>query len=162
MKFSYNWLKRWVDLDVSVSDLTDRLTAAGLEVDGVDAIAAHTEGVVVGVIRECERHPDADKLVVCKVDAGGEELLQIVCGAPNARVGLVAPVATVGGKLGEDFKIKKVKLRGVESYGMLCSAKELGMGDEHAGLLELSEDATPGQDIREYLQKYLLLASLVA
>ena len=95
-------------------------------------IAAPTEGVVVGVIRECEQHPDADKLVVCKVDAGGEELLQIVCGAPNARVGLVAPVATVGGKLGEEFKIKKVKLRGVESHGMLCSAKELGMGEDHS------------------------------
>ena len=149
MKFSYNWLKSWVDLDVSAEELTDRLTASGLEVDGVNAIAGAFEDIVVSKIISCDPHPDADKLVVCSVDAGDEEPLQIVCGAPNARAGLVAPLARVGGRLGEDFKIKKAKLRGVESHGMLCSAKELGMGDDHSGLLELPEDAVPGQDIGE-------------
>jgi phenylalanyl-tRNA synthetase beta chain len=152
MKFSYNWLKRWVDLDIEASELADRLTASGLEVDGVKSVAGQFEGVVVAAIRSCEPHPDADKLVVCGVDAGGDELLQVVCGAPNARVGLFAPFATIGAHLGEDFKVKKVALRGVESQGMLCSAKELGMGDDHSGLLELSENSTVGQDISEALE----------
>lgn len=151
MKISYNWLKRWVDIDLEVSEFAERLTASGLEVDGVTSLAGEFDGVVTAVIRSCEPHPDADKLVVCSVDAGDQEPLQIVCGAPNARAGLVAPLALVGARLGEDFKVGKAKLRGVESNGMLCSAKELGMGDDHSGLLELPEETAPGQDIREAL-----------
>lgn len=152
MKFSYNWLKRWVDIDIDAHALADRLTAAGLEVDEVEPAGGAFEGVVTAVVRDCQPHPDADKLVVCTVDAGDAAPLQIVCGAPNARAGLVAPLAKVGARLGEDFKVGTAKLRGVESSGMLCSAKELGLGDDHSGLLELSADVQPGQDFRAFLE----------
>ncbi len=152
MKFSFNWLKRWVDIDLDANALAGRLTAAGLEVDGIEHMGGAFEGVVVAIIRECAPHPDADKLVVCTVDAGDGEPLQVVCGAPNARPGLVAPLARVGARLGEDFEVKTAELRGVASQGMLCSAKELGLGDDHSGLLELPEDAPAGEDLRDLLQ----------
>lgn len=153
MKVSTQWLATFIDTGVAPEALAERLTLAGLEVDTVAPAAPDFSGVVVARIRDAQPHPDADRLQVCMVDAGGETL-QIVCGAPNARAGLVAPLATVGGALaGEDgpFKIKRAKLRGVESHGMLCSARELGLGDSHDGLLELPDDLTPGTDIREAL-----------
>jgi len=127
------------------------LTLAGLEVDGIAPAAGDFSQVVVGEIVSCHKHPDADKLQVCAVDVGEAEPLQIVCGAPNAREGLKAPVALVGAVLPGDFKIRKSRLRGVESHGMLCSAVELGLSDDHSGLLELPADAPVGMDLRDYL-----------
>ncbi|NNE05050.1 MAG: phenylalanine--tRNA ligase subunit beta, partial [Xanthomonadales bacterium] len=151
MKFSYQWLKQWVDIDIDAPELAEKLTAGGLEVDGLEAVAAPFSGVVVGQITQCEAHPDADKLKLCQVDAGDGESLQVVCGAPNAREGMKMPFARVGAVLGDDFKIKKAKLRGVESHGMCCSARELGLSDDHSGLMELPADAPLGKDFREYL-----------
>jgi len=152
MKFSFNWLKRWVEIDLDVDEFSRRLTASGLEVDGVKPVTSDFEGVVAAAILDCRPHPDADKLVVCTVDAGDEKPLQIVCGAPNARAGLVAPLAREGARLGDEFEVKKVDLRGVESHGMLCSAKELGLGDDHSGLLELPGDAEIGRDLVDLLE----------
>lgn len=151
MRISEQWLKELVDTDIAVDELASELTMAGLEVDSVEMAAPQFSGVVVAEIVECEKHPDADKLNVCKVNKGDEEV-QIVCGAPNARKGLKAPLATIGGVLPGDFKIKKAKLRGVQSFGMLCSDKELGVSESSAGLMELPADAPVGTDIREYLQ----------
>ncbi len=150
MKFSESWLREYVNPDLSTQELVDQLTMAGLEVDGFEPVASEFSKVVVGEIISVEAHPDADKLVVCKVSTGTEEL-QVVCGAPNARAGLKTPFALVGAKL-EDFKIKKAKLRGVESFGMLCSERELGISDSHDGLMELPEDAPVGENIRDYLE----------
>ena len=119
---------------------------AGLEVDGVEGVAGEFTGVVVGRVESCEKHPDADKLSVCEV-SDGEEVHQVVCGAPNVRAGLVTAFAKVGAVLPENFKIKKAKLRGVESKGMLCSPSELGIGDDHDGIMELSSELTVGQDL---------------
>ena len=149
MKFSESWLREFVNPELSTQDLVDQLTMAGLEVDGFEPVAAKFSKVVVGEILSTESHPDADKLVVCKVSSGAEEH-QVVCGAPNARKGIKIPFALVGAKL-EDFKIKKAKLRGVESFGMLCSEKELGISDSHEGLMELPLDAPVGDDVRDYL-----------
>ena len=156
MKFSESWLRTWVNPEVSTEKLVDDLTMAGLEVDGVKAVAGAFSKVVVGEILEAEQHPDADKLRVCQVAGHPEGTKQVVCGAPNARVGLKMPFALVGASLppGEDgkaFKIKKAKLRGVESFGMLCGETELQCGDDDSGLWELSADATVGADLREYL-----------
>ena len=148
MRISESWLREFVDVDLPTNELAEQLTMAGLEVDAIEPAAPEFTGVVVAQIVKCEQHPDADKLRVCKVNTGTEEV-QIVCGAPNAREGLIAPLATIGGKLPGDFKIKKAKLRGVESFGMLCSAKELGISEDAAGLMELPEDASIGTDIRE-------------
>ena len=153
MKVSTHWLKDFIALDADAAALAERLTLAGLEVDEISPAASAFSGVVVAKIIDAQPHPDADRLQVCTVDAGGEPL-QIVCGAPNARTGLLAPLATVGGELaGEDgpFKIKQAKLRGVASHGMLCSARELGLGDSHAGLLELPGDLEVGTDLRAAL-----------
>jgi len=147
MRFSEQWLREWVDPPVDTAELTRQLTMAGLEVDSVDPVAPSLDGVVVGRIVEIEPHPDADRLRVCQVDIDGDELVQVVCGAPNARQGLCAPLATVGTRLPGDFKIKRSKLRGVESHGMLCSAVELGLGDAADGLFELPDDALPGAAI---------------
>ncbi len=149
MKFSENWLREFVNPDLSTTELVEQLTMAGLEVDGVEPVAAAFSGIVVGEILEVASHPDADKLVVCKVSSGSETH-QVVCGAPNARAGIKVPFATVGGQL-PDLKIKKAKLRGVESFGMLCSERELGISDNHAGLMELPFDAPVGENIRDYL-----------
>ncbi len=150
MKFSEAWLREWVNPNLDTEQLAEQLTMAGLEVDSIEPAAGAFSGVVVAEVLSVEPHPDADKLRVCQVSAGEGEPLQIVCGAPNVHAGMKAPLATVGGRVG-DMKIKKAKLRGVPSHGMLCSARELGLSDEHEGLMELPADAPVGQDIREYL-----------
>ena len=149
MQFSENWLRTFVNPNLNSDELSHALTMAGLEVEDVQPASAVFIKVVIGEIVEANKHPDADRLQVCKVNIG-KELLQIVCGAPNARVGLKAPCALVGAAL-PSIIIKEAKVRGVESYGMMCSAKELGLATEASGLLELPADATVGQDIREYL-----------
>ncbi|RFA24409.1 phenylalanine--tRNA ligase subunit beta [Alkalilimnicola ehrlichii] len=150
MRISTNWLQEWIAVEDDAQTLGDRLTMAGLEVDALEPAAPEFSGVVVAEITACERHPEADRLQLCTVNAG-EETFQIVCGAPNARQGLKAPLATVGGVLPGGMKIKRAKLRGVESFGMLCSARELGLSEDAAGLMELPADAPVGQDLREYL-----------
>lgn len=151
MKFSESWLREWVNPAVTTDELTHQITMAGLEVDDVLAVAGEFTGVKVGHVVECGQHPDADKLRVTKVDVGEEELLDIVCGAANCRQGLKVAVATVGAVLPGDFKIKKAKLRGQPSHGMLCSFSELGIDVESAGIMELAEDAIVGTDFREFL-----------
>ncbi|WP_129931920.1 MULTISPECIES: phenylalanine--tRNA ligase subunit beta [unclassified Pseudomonas] len=150
MKFSEQWLRGWVNPQVSRDELVARLSMAGLEVDSVTPAAGQFSGIVVGEILATEQHPDADKLRVCQVSSG-QETFQVVCGAPNARPGIKIPFAMIGAELPGDFKIKKAKLRGVESFGMLCSAAELQISEENDGLLELAADAPVGEDIRKYL-----------
>ena len=150
MKFSEQWLRSWVNPQVSSEELVARLSMAGLEVDSVTAVAGAFSGIVVGEIIATEQHPDADKLRVCQV-SNGTETLQVVCGAPNARPGIKIPFALIGAELPGDFKIKKAKLRGVESNGMLCSAAELQISADNDGLMELAADAPVGQCVREYL-----------
>ncbi|MEX5363428.1 phenylalanine--tRNA ligase subunit beta [Pseudomonas guariconensis] len=150
MKFSEQWLRGWVNPQVSRDELVARLSMAGLEVDSVTPAAGQFSGIVVGEILATEQHPDADKLRVCQV-SNGQETFQVVCGAPNARPGIKIPFAMIGAELPGDFKIKKAKLRGVESFGMLCSAAELQISEENDGLLELATDAPVGEDIRQYL-----------
>ncbi len=150
MKFSENWLRSLVDIGADRDSLVHRLTMSGLEVEGVEAVGAALDGVVVAEIVGCEKHPNADKLRVCEVAAGGEKL-QIVCGAPNARVGLKAPLAKIGAKLPNGIEIKQAALRGVDSQGMLCSAKELGIDADASGLMELPADAPVGETLAKYL-----------
>jgi len=152
MKFSELWLREWVNPANNSEALSDQITMAGLEVDGVDAVAGGFHGVVVGEVVECGQHPNADKLRVTKVNVGGDRLLDIVCGAPNCRQGLKVAVATVGAVLPGDFKIKAAKLRGEPSEGMLCSFSELGISEDHDGIIELPADAPIGTDIRDYLK----------
>ena len=151
MKFSEKWLREWVNPDIDTATLIAQLTLAGLEVDAVEPVAGDFTGVLVGQVVSVESHPDADKLRLCKVDVAADELLSIVCGASNVRLDLKIPVAVIGSVLPGNFKIKKAKLRGVESFGMLCSAKELGMVENADGLMELASDAPVGEDIRKYL-----------
>ncbi|NMH58762.1 phenylalanine--tRNA ligase subunit beta [Alteromonas ponticola] len=151
MKFSENWLREWVNPAVTTATLSEQLSMAGLEVDGIEPVAGTFSGVKVGKVVECGQHPNADKLRVTKVDVGESELLDIVCGAPNCRQGLMVAVAVVGAVLPGEFKIKKAKLRGEPSMGMLCSFSELGISEDHSGIIELPADAPIGQDIREYL-----------
>ncbi|WP_392553208.1 phenylalanine--tRNA ligase subunit beta [Orbus wheelerorum] len=152
MKFSESWLREWVNPDISSEQLSDQLTMAGLEVDDVEKVASSFTGVIVGKVVECIQHPNADKLQVTKVDIGQAELLNIVCGAPNCRKGLTVACATIGAILPGDFEIKAAKLRGEPSEGMLCSYSELGIADDHNGIIELPDDAPLGQDIRQYLK----------
>lgn len=151
MKFSELWLREWVNTTLDSDALSNQITMAGLEVDGVEPVSGAFTGVVVGEVVECGQHPNADKLRVTKVNVGGDRLLDIVCGAPNCRQGLKVVVATVGAVLPGDFKIKAAKLRGEPSEGMLCSFSELGISDDHSGIIELPQDAPVGTDIREYL-----------
>ena len=151
MKFSEAWLREWVNPRLDTQQLADQLTMAGLEVDSVEPVAAEFSGVVVAEVLSAAAHPDADKLRVCQVAVGEEQPLQIVCGAPNVRAGMKAPLATVGGRMPDGMKVKKAKLRGVVSHGMLCSARELGLSDEHQGLLDLPVDAPVGSDLCDYL-----------
>ncbi len=151
MKFSEQWLRSWVSPQASRDELVARLSMAGLEVDSVSPVAGAFSGVIVGEVLSTEQHPDADKLRVCQV-SNGSETFQVVCGAPNVRPGLKIPFATIGAELPGDFKIKKAKLRGVESNGMLCSASELQISEDNDGLLELPADAPVGQDIRDYFE----------
>jgi len=154
MKVSEKWLREWVNPAIDAAEIGSKLTMAGVELDGIEPVANPFTNVVVGQIISAEKHPDADKLQICQVDCGGEEMLQIVCGAPNARAGLKAPLAMIGAVLGDSegsFKIKKSKLRGVPSHGMLCSASELGLADSSDGLYEFAADAPVGTDVRDYL-----------
>ncbi|WP_415900474.1 phenylalanine--tRNA ligase subunit beta [Neptuniibacter sp. QD48_11] len=154
MKFSEKWLRELVNPAISTQELVDQVTMAGLEVDEVEAAAKDFTGVIVGEILTAEQHPNADKLQVCTV-TNGSEVAQVVCGAPNARAGLKTAFATVDAVLptpdGKEFKIKKAKLRQVESFGMLCAEDELGISDDHDGIMELPADAPVGTCIREYL-----------
>ncbi|MCU7906939.1 MAG: phenylalanine--tRNA ligase subunit beta [Candidatus Thiodiazotropha sp. (ex Epidulcina cf. delphinae)] len=151
MKFSEAWLREWVDPSVTTLEMADQLSMAGLEVDSVESVAAAFNGVVVGEVLAREQHPDADKLSVCSVSIGGDEPLQIVCGAGNVVAGMRVPVATVGAVLPGDFKIKKAKLRGVQSLGMICSASELGLAESSEGIMPLPVDAPLGENFRQYL-----------
>jgi phenylalanyl-tRNA synthetase beta chain len=156
MQFPESWLREFCNPPLNTQQLAELLTMSGMEVEELRPVAPPFHGIVVAEILEAEQHPNADKLRVCKVNAGGAEPLQIVCGAPNARVGIKVPLATVGAELppGEDgkaFKIGVGKLRGVESFGMLCSARELKLSEDHGGLLELAADALVGEDIRKHL-----------
>ena len=151
MRFSEAWLRELVNPPVATQELVDQLTMAGLEVDSVEPAAAEFSGVVVGEVLSIQPHPNADKLRVCQVDVGGGEVLQIVCGASNVRAGLRAPTALVGALLPGDFKIKKSRLCGEISLGMLCSEKELGLAVDADGLMELPDTAPVGRDIRDYL-----------
>src|SRR5690606_24232178 len=150
MKFSENWLRQHIPTTATRDGLAATLTAIGLEVEEVTPLGDGLDGVVVARIVSAGKHPEADRLQVCQVDAGAAGLLQIVCGAPNARPGLVAPLATIGTTVGE-LTIKAAKLRGVESNGMLCSAKELGLDADASGLLELPDDAPVGAPLAGYL-----------
>ncbi|MEC9483470.1 MAG: phenylalanine--tRNA ligase subunit beta, partial [Halomonas sp.] len=152
MKFSEQWLREWVSPALATQALADQITMAGLEVDAVEAVGAAFSGGGVGGGTGKEAHPDADKLNVCRVDDGSGEPVQVVCGAPNVAVGQKVPFARVGAVLPGDFKIKKAKLRGVESRGMICSASELGLEEETSpGILELPAEAPAGADFREWM-----------
>ena len=155
MKFSESWLREWVNPAISSDELAHQITMAGLEVDAVEPVAGKFSGVLIGEVVECGPHPDADKLQVTKINLGPDfndgELVDIVCGAKNCRLGLKVAVATVGAVLPGDFKIKKAKLRGVPSHGMLCSESEIGLSDSSDGIMELASDAPIGKCVREYL-----------
>ena len=151
MKFSEKWLREWVDPPVSTEGLVEQLTMAGLEVDSVEPAGAVIDGVVVGEVLSVEPHPDADKLRVCQVSTGADEPLQVVCGAPNVAAGGKYPLAMVGARLPGEFRIRKSKLRGVESHGMLCSARELGLGEAHEGLMVLPGELVTGAVLHEAL-----------
>ena len=160
MEISFNWLKKYINIDdMSADEVASILTDIGLEVEDfrkIETIKGGLNGVVVGYVATCKDHPDSDHLHITTVDVGAEEKLQIVCGAPNCRQGLKVLCATVGSVLypnggDEEFKIKRSKIRGVESLGMLCAEDELGIGSDHAGIMELAEDAPVGMPAREYL-----------
>ncbi|WP_301585127.1 phenylalanine--tRNA ligase subunit beta [Halomonas alkaliantarctica] len=153
MKFSEQWLRDWVAPQLDTQAIADQITMAGLEVDGIEAVASPFSGVVVAEVLTKAKHPDADKLNVCTVNDGTGEPVQVVCGAPNVDVGQKIPFAQVGGVLPGDFKIKKAKLRGVESRGMICSASELGLAEEESpGIFVLPASAPVGVNFREYMQ----------
>lgn len=159
MKISYNWLKQYVDFNLSPKDLAEVLTGTGLEVESISAfetVQGGLEGVVIGEVKECAKHPDADKLSLTKVDVGSGELLQIVCGAPNVAAGQKVVVALVGSTLypgsGEKLQIKKAKIRGVESFGMICAEDELGLGASHAGIMVLDANAKIGSQAANYFK----------
>nr|VFJ48687.1 MAG: phenylalanyl-tRNA synthetase beta subunit [Candidatus Kentron sp. DK] len=151
MKFSEKWLREWVDPPISTEELAAQLTGAGLEVDAMEPVAPPLEGVVVGKVLSVAPHPNADRLTVCAVDVGAESPLDVVCGAPNVREGLLAPVAPVGARLADGGKMKRSKIRGRESAGMLCSARELGLAESAEGLMELPPDAPVGAALSSYL-----------
>ncbi len=151
MNVTLNWLKNYINFEFSPSELADRLTMLGVEVESIKQLGAELEGVIVGSVTSIRPHPNADKLVLCQVDTGGTETLQIVCGAPNARAGMLAPIATIGATLPVGLTIKRAKLRGETSEGMLCSEKELGLSEDAAGLMELSTDIPVGTPLSKAL-----------
>jgi len=153
MKIVESWLREWINPPLTIHQIAEQLTMAGLEVAGVQAVTAGFQNVMVGEVIAVQPHPDADRLSLCQVDIGTDQSLSIVCGASNVRVGLKAPVAVIGAELPNNFVIKKAKLRGIESCGMLCSAKELQLGDAETskGLMELPNDAPIGVDLKQYL-----------
>ncbi len=150
MQFSELWLREFVNPPITSAELAHGLTMAGLEVEALQSVASVFAGVVVAHVLAVEKHPDADKLKLCRVDAGQGETLQIVCGAPNVAAGMKVPCALVGAEL-QGMKIKAAKVRGIESFGMLCSERELGLSEDHSGLMGLPDDAPVGEDIRRYL-----------
>ena len=154
MKISYNWLKEYLECELDPGQIAEALTSIGLEVDAleeVEQIPGGLKGVIVAEVVECTEHPDSDHLHITKLNTGEGELLQVVCGAPNVAAGQKVLLATVGTVLGEDFKIKKSKIRGVESLGMICAEDELGIGEDHSGIMVLSPDAVPGTPAKDYL-----------
>ena len=151
MRISLSWLSEWVDAGMDTATLASRLTMSGIEVESIEPAAGDFQGVVVGEVLSVEQHPGADKLTVCQVAAGGAARLQVVCGAPNVRAGMKAPLALEGARLAAGEVIRKARLRGVESSGMLCSARELGLSEEHEGILELPDELVTGTPLREAL-----------
>lgn len=152
MQFSEKWLRQWVDPPVDTASLTEALTMLGLEVDACEPVAGQFSGVVVAEVVSCEPHPNAERLHFCRVNTGDGILVDVVCGGVNVRKGLKVPFVKVGGVLPGGFNIKKVKLRGIESHGMICSIRELGLGEEASGtIMELAADAPIGVDLRDYL-----------
>jgi len=162
MQISYNWLKQFIKLDTDPEETAEVLTDLGLEVEGIEAfesLKGGLKGVVVGYVQSCEPHPNADKLQITKVDLGnGEAPVQIVCGAPNVAAGQKVPVATIGtvlyDKEGGEFVIKKGKIRGEESYGMICAEDELGIGESHDGIMILDDKWEPGTPVSEVFEIY--------
>jgi len=158
MKISYNWLKQYIPLELSPEEVSDILTNIGLEVEGLEtfqSLKGGLEGVLIGEVLSCEKHPNADKLTLCKVDVGEDEALQIVCGAPNVAAGQKVPVATVGTTLYPDetgFTLKKTKIRGELSMGMICAEDELGLGSSHDGIMVLDPEAIPGSEAADYFK----------
>lgn len=158
MKISYNWLRQYIQTDLPANEVSEILTNIGLEVEGLEAVQSvkgGLEGVVIGEVLACEKHPDADKLTVCTVKLGTEEPVQIICGAPNVASGQKVPVATVGTTLYPDekgFTIKKAKIRGIQSMGMICAEDELGLGTSHEGIMVLDPSALPGTPAADYFQ----------
>ncbi len=152
MKVSLNWLKEYVHVDLEPSIIADKLTMAGLEVEAVEQRYNYLDNIVVARVIEVKKHPNADKLSVCQVDAGQDELIQIVCGAPNVHEGMFVPCALPGAVLPGDFKIKKGKLRGEVSAGMLCSASELKLDTDAAGIMDLKGELVPGSPLEEALK----------
>ncbi|RZV31688.1 MAG: phenylalanine--tRNA ligase subunit beta, partial [Chromatiales bacterium] len=151
MKIAESWLREWVDPDLTTEELGHQLTMLGHEVDGMEFEGTGIDEVVVAEVVECGKHPDADKLSVCKVSDGSGELIDIVCGAPNVHQGMKTPLAKPGVKLPNGMKLRKAKIRGVVSNGMLCSAVEIGLGDESDGIMELPADAEAGTPLTEFL-----------
>lgn len=154
MKISYNWLKDYLKCDLSPEEVAEALTSIGLEVDAVEEveeIPGGLAGVIVAEVVECQDHPDSDHLHVTRLNTGTDELLQVVCGAPNVAAGQKVLLATIGTVLGDDFKIRKSKIRGVESFGMICAEDELGIGNSHDGIMVLEPSAVPGTPAKEYL-----------
>jgi phenylalanyl-tRNA synthetase beta chain len=152
MKFSENWLRTWVNPALSSEALAHALTMAGLEVEGLEAVAPAFNNVVVAEVLEVVKHPNADRLNVCQVNVGEAQPLTIVCGAANVAVGVKVPCARIGAVLPGDFAIRQAKVRSIESFGMLCSEKELGLATESEGLWLLPKDAPVGKPLREYLE----------
>lgn len=151
MKVSEQWLREWADPPVDTDTLVEQLTAAGLEVDSAERLANLPDTIVVAEVREVSPHPQAERLSLCRVDAGGGETFEVVCGAPNVFVGMRAPMALVGARLPDGHKIRRSRIRGVESQGMLCSARELGLGDDADGIMNLDAEAPVGRPLAEYL-----------
>ena len=159
MKISYNWLQQFLQIDWEPSNTGELLTDLGLEVEGIEtreSIKGSLEGIVVGKVLTCTQHPNADRLKITTVDLGTGEPVQIVCGAPNVAAGQKVPVATIGTILyddkGEGFKIKKGKIRGEESHGMICAEDELGLGKDHEGILVLDKNLSVGTPVAEVYQ----------
>ncbi|MDP7041515.1 MAG: phenylalanine--tRNA ligase subunit beta, partial [Gammaproteobacteria bacterium] len=151
MRISEKWLREWADPNVDTNGLAEQLTMAGLEVDSVESCGTVPEGVVVARVLEKNPHPDADRLSLCSVDAGQKQPVQVVCGASNVQAGNCYPLATIGAELPGGLKIEQSTIRGQESFGMLCSTVELGLGDSSDGLLELGNDGEPGTGVTELL-----------
>jgi len=160
MKISYNWLKQYINTDIEPIELAKILTDTGLEVEGLESfesVKGGFEGIVIGKVLRCEKHPNADKLSVTSVDVGAEEPVQIVCGAPNVAAGQTVPVATVGSTLyptgsDEGFTIKKAKIRGEASFGMICAEDELGLGTAHDGIMVLEDGVKIGSEASDYFK----------